>query len=79
MYYKDGSVFVGYFERGVAAGDGHYVRPDGTFYHGQMRKNKANDEKGRFWTREFEYNGSVVDNEFNGKGEEKGKSHRFVG
>ena len=25
MYKKNGSVFVGYFEKGVACGDGHFV------------------------------------------------------
>ena len=53
MYYKNGSVFVGYFEAGIANGDGHFVKSDGTFYHGKMENNLANDINGYYWSPEF--------------------------
>lgn len=43
MYHKNGSVFVGSFNGGIADGIGHYVRTDGSYYTGKMRNNKAYD------------------------------------
>ena len=79
MYKKNGSVFVGYFEQGKACGDGHFVSQNGNFYHGRMYDNKANDKAGSYWCPGFKYNGGVVDNEFEGQGEEVGDNYKFTG
>ena len=79
MYKKNGSVFVGYFDEGVANGDGHYVMSDGRYYHGRMANNKANDKLAQYWSPDFKYSGGVVDNEFEGHGEEVGANHSFEG
>lgn len=50
MYHKNGSLFIGEFESGVANGDGHFVKTDSSYYHGRMYKNQANDENGYFWS-----------------------------
>jgi hypothetical protein len=43
MYHKNGAVFVGEFVGGVANGQGHFVKNDGSYYHGRMKNNMAND------------------------------------
>lgn len=53
---------------GVANGEGHFVKPDGSYYHGRMKNNMANDANGHYWSPKFEYRGEILDNEFNGKG-----------
>lgn len=46
MYYTNGSLFIGEFKEGVAEGPGHFIWKNGSFYQGNMTKNKANDEHG---------------------------------
>ena len=48
MYYLNGSVFLGKFDSGMAIEKGHYIMADGSFYHGKMSNNKANDTNGYF-------------------------------
>lgn len=48
MYYSNGSVFVGQFTNGTANGSGHFVFPNGSYYHGAMVNNKAQTEEGEF-------------------------------
>lgn len=43
MYHKNGSVFIGEFYQGIADGLGHYVKTDGSYYHGRLKNNMAND------------------------------------
>lgn len=43
MYHKNGSVFIGQFFNGIADGQGHYVKNDGSYYRGKLRNNMAND------------------------------------
>lgn len=43
MYHKNGSLFIGKFEGGVANGFGHFIKPDGSHYVGNLTNNKAND------------------------------------
>lgn len=46
MYFKNGSVFVGFFENGRANGPGHFIFPNGSYYHGKIVAGKANDING---------------------------------
>lgn len=49
MYHNDGSIFIGEFFSGVADGQGHFVKPDGSYYKGKLKDNMANDENGFYW------------------------------
>jgi hypothetical protein len=79
MYHQSGSVFIGEFRAGVANGRGHFVAKDGSYYHGNLRNNMANDTNGHYWTPKCEYKGNFVDNEIEGKGFERGKNSVFEG
>lgn len=72
MYHKNGGVFIGEFVSGVANGQGHYVKNDGSYYQGRMKNNMANDDKGFYWSPKFTYNGNIIDNEIQGLGREQG-------
>ena len=79
MYRNNGSLFIGRFDGGVAEGDGYYIKPDGSYYKGNMKNNQANDENGFFWSPLIQYQGGIHQNKFNGKGKEKGENHEFIG
>lgn len=49
MYYRNGNVFIGEYIGGIANGNGHFIKKDGSYYHGKMENNKANDENGKFY------------------------------
>lgn len=72
MYHKNGSVFLGKFEHGVANGPGFFVLKDGSFYRGLLANNKTSDDCGFFKSGNFEYEGGFSNNKFDGKGKEKG-------
>ena len=41
MFKKNGTVFVGLFDDGIANGIGHFVLHDGSYYHGNFSNNQA--------------------------------------
>lgn len=50
MYYKNGDVFIGQFQNGLANGPGHYVFLNGSYYHGTMYNNKAEAINGEYYS-----------------------------
>ena len=56
-----------------------YIQPDGSYYKGNIKGNKANDNKGYFCSKKYEYSGSVKNNVFDGFGNEKSLYHKFEG
>ena len=57
MIYNNGSVFIGEFIDGKANGPGHYILPDGSYYHGTMVNNVAECSSAVFETQNFKFEG----------------------
>lgn len=68
MYFHNGCVFVGQFQNGLANGPGHYVFPDGSYYHGNMYMNQADSIEGEYIAQDLCYKGGFKANMFEGKG-----------
>lgn len=62
MYKRDGSLFVGMFDKGNAVGRGFYFLPDGTYFEGKILDNMINDDNAYIQKGEMTYRGSVMDN-----------------
>lgn len=78
MYKKDGSLFIGRFEKGKASGLGAYLFPDGSAYEGDFINNYAHGE-GKYESDSLKYIGHFYHNKFQGKGKETGPAHEYEG
>lgn len=48
MYKEDGSLYIGHFDGGKAHGAGVFIFPNGSYYKGEFKDNKAEANVGIF-------------------------------
>ncbi len=77
MYKEDSSYFIGYFQSGVAQGEGFFLMPNGAYYEGTIANNKAEASKGVYESPEISYRGGFSNNKFQNEGKEIGKGYKF--
>lgn len=79
MYKPNGSIYIGYFQKGRAQGQGVFIFPDGAYYKGQFKNNRAEDHQGIYKSELMHYVGGFKNNTFDGKATEEGRDYKFIG